>query len=256
MKVSGEKVTGYYLLGGDFFEKNNAFLEPMTVWARKESKTEEIYSPHRHDASKQFWREFASIIPELQDTNRRPGIISWLNILEEEEIIDGNYMLKVRIASVQYGDKDFFVTHVFSDSISMHSALVLNLNQEWQKAVMNQVEFCDKLAGYVWKLACDVNLSAGGSNDTSKAAANHLKERFYLCIDEPFRRWLCVLNPQTDDAVLKAKEWNFQCIKIAESLGKEMISEVTSRAIFGRSGISAAGAINKFMSKLKKVAQL
>ena len=256
LKVSGEKVTGYYLLGGDFFEKSNAFLEPMTVWARKESKTEEIYSPHRHDASKQFWREFASVIPELQDTNRRPGIISWLNILEEEEIIDENYMLKVKIASVQYGDKDFFVTHVFSDSISMHSALVLNLNQEWQKAVMNRIEFCDKLAGYVWKLACDVNLSAGGSNDTSKIAANHLRERFYLCIDEPFRRWLCDLNPQMDDAVSKAKEWNLQCIKIAENLGKEMISEVTSQAIFGRNGISAAGAINKFMSKLKKAAQL
>lgn len=256
LKVSGEKVTGYYLLGGDFFEKNNAFLEPMTVWARKESKTEEIYSPRRHDASKQFWREFASVIPELQDTDRRPGIISWLNILEEEEIIDENYMLKIRIASVQYGDKDFFVTHVFSDSISMHTALISILNQEWQKAVMNQIEFCDKLAGYVWKLGCDVNLSAGGSNDTSKVAANHLKERFYLCIDEPFRKWLCELNPQTDDAVLKVKEWNLQCVKIAENLGKEMISEIASPAIFGRNGVSAAGAINKFMSKLKKAAQL
>ena len=174
--------------------------------------------------------------------------------MEEEGIIDINYLLKVRIASVQYGDKDFFVTHVFSDSISIHSALV-NLKQEWQKTVIDQIEFCDKLARYVKELAYDVNRASGGSGDTSKVTENRLKERFYLCIDEPFRKWLCEYNPKVDDAVLKAKEWNRQCIKIAENLGREMISEVTSQAIFGRNGVSAAGAINKFMLKLKKEAQ-
>lgn len=254
LKVSGEKIIGYYLLGGDFFEKNNAFIEPMTVWAKQKSKTEEVYSPRRHDPSKQFWREFGSVIPGLDGKDKRPGIISWLGILEEEGIIDINYLLKVRIASVQYGDKDFFVTHVFSDSISIHSALV-NLKQEWQKTVIDQIEFCDKLARYVKELAYDVNRASGGSGDTSKVTENRLKERFYLCIDEPFRKWLCEYNPKVDDAVLKAKEWNRQCIKIAENLGREMISEVTSQAIFGRNGVSAAGAINKFMLKLKKEAQ-
>lgn len=270
LKVSGEKVIGYYLLGGDFFEKNNAFIEPMTVWAKQKSKTEEVYSPRRHDPSKQFWREFGSVIPELDGKDKRPGIISWLGILEEEGIIDINYLLKVRIASVQYGKEESFIFNVFSDTISMHSTLILSLNQELQKVIMNQVEFCDKLAGYVRELARDFNLAAGGSGDTSEIkasslkkkkkstseiVANLLKERFYQYIDEPFRKWLCEYNPKVDDAVLKAKEWNRQCIKIAENLGREMISEVTSQAIFGRNGVSAAGAINKFMLKLKKEAQ-
>jgi CRISPR system Cascade subunit CasA len=33
-------VTGYGLIGGDFFPEENAFVEQMTVWANRAKKTE------------------------------------------------------------------------------------------------------------------------------------------------------------------------------------------------------------------------
>ena len=63
-------ITGCSLLGGEFFERENAFIEPMTVWRDSGNKKKDIYTPRRHDPSKQFWREFASVYPESDTTHR------------------------------------------------------------------------------------------------------------------------------------------------------------------------------------------
>lgn len=61
-------MTGFSLLGGDFFERENAFAEQMTVWRdpdAKEQKTGQVtFVPSRHDPAKQFWREFPSVFCE------------------------------------------------------------------------------------------------------------------------------------------------------------------------------------------------
>lgn len=51
----GNEVTSYRLIGGDFFAKENAFYEPMTVW-RTPKDENEASTPKRHDSSKQMWR--------------------------------------------------------------------------------------------------------------------------------------------------------------------------------------------------------
>ena len=42
--IIGAYVIGYFLIGGDFFAKENAFVEPMTVW-RTPSKASDPYNP-------------------------------------------------------------------------------------------------------------------------------------------------------------------------------------------------------------------
>ena len=51
-----EKVIGYNLLGGDFFEKVDAFIEPMTVWSKVKGneRAGEKFQPRRHDSSVQM----------------------------------------------------------------------------------------------------------------------------------------------------------------------------------------------------------
>ena len=70
LKREENYVIGYYLIGGDFFAKENAFVEPMTVW-RTPSKASDPYNPKRHDSAKQMWREF-SVLYDNAD-NKRPG---------------------------------------------------------------------------------------------------------------------------------------------------------------------------------------
>lgn len=48
-----EYITGYTLLGGDFFDKTDAFIEPMTIWGQiKENKQSHVkFNLKRHNSS-------------------------------------------------------------------------------------------------------------------------------------------------------------------------------------------------------------
>lgn len=253
LKRPKQSVIGYYLLGGDFFEKENAFIEPMTFW-RSADKHSDVFNPRRHDASRQFWRDFSSLVTN-GEKGRRPGIVSWLNRLEREELI-GARPLNMKIASVQYGDKDFFVTNVFSDSLQMHAALISDMNPKWQTAVTDSVEFCDKISQRVWTFAKNVDLAAGGSNSTKESKgtsanfADKVKANFFGRIDAPFRKWLCELDPAVDDKDERQKKWRSECVDIAKRLGEEIIEQTDSAAVFGRTDHSAAKAMNEFLKGL------
>ena len=262
LKKRDQKVIGYFLLGGDFFDRENAFIEPMTVWKNPNSKKEDIWVPKRHDFSKQFWRECPAAI--LNDNkSRQPGIILWIKELEEKEMIEDSY-LNIRIVSVQYGDKDFFVTNVFSDSLQMHASLISDMNIEWRQVVLDSIQFCEIISQKVWSLAKDINLASGGSNSTKESKgtsvffAENVKVDFYSRIDGSFRRWLSALNPETDDAEEKKMGWRKECVSMAKQLGDEMIRQVGAAAIFGRlksnsedkkknEVYSAASAMNRFL---------
>ena len=88
-------VTGYYLLGGDFFQKVNAFTETMTAWSLVANKSSDIeeFQPKRHDPQKQMWREFGNLFnlffEERENENakagkRLPGVVDWISELRTE----------------------------------------------------------------------------------------------------------------------------------------------------------------------------
>lgn len=261
----GQKVTGYFLLGGDFFDKENAFIEPMTVWKNADNKKSDCYVPQRHNFSKQFWRECPAVILN-KDGGMQPEIILWIKLLEQEKILKIPY-LNLRIVSVQYGDKDFFITNVFSDFLQMPASIIANQDDGWLQMVLDSVSFCDTISKKVWSFARDVNLASGGSNSTKESKgssaffAENRKADFYQRIDTPFRRWLYTLNPETDDVEEKERAWRKECVGIARQLGNEIIRQAGTSAIFGRAKsdaedrkksetVSAAKAMNRFMMGL------
>lgn len=256
LKRDGEKVTGFYLLGGDFFDKENAFFEPMTVWRSREEKKTCIYTPRRHDASKQFWREFASLINK---DSRRPGILSWIDILNEEKMIESRPAF-LKIASVQYGDKDFFVNNVFSDSLQVQASLISDMNAAWQEMIIRSVNFCDEVSSKIWNFAKDVNIASGGDyipkDNKCPAAvfANKAKADFFSLMDSPFREWLCGLDPEIGISIDDAEaEWKKECVRLAKKLGSEMISQIPAAAVFGKRNESAARSYNIFINGLNKL---
>lgn len=253
LKRSDDRVTGYYVLGGVFISEENAFIEPMTLWRNKDKSTDNKI-PRTHDASRQFWRDFSSLVTNEQK-RRRPGIVSWLVELEDNNII-GSRPVNMKIASVQYDSKKMSVTNVFSDSLQMHAALISDMNPKWQTAVIDSVEFCDNISQKVWSFAQNVDLAVGGSNSTKEAKgtsanfADKAKADFFNRIDAPFREWLCKLNPTVDDKDERQKEWRSECVDIARRLGKEIIAQTDTAAIFGRENYSAAKAMNTFIKEL------
>ena len=231
-------VTGYYLLGGDFFNKEMAFAEQMTIWSpiRATTKDKSVigFKSCRHDSSKQMWREFPTAFPaEEKGEKHTPGIVSWISELKAYELLDDEQLIKFCTSSAQYGDKDFFISDVFSDSLSFHKKLLEEANDGWRSVIADEVARCDQLATAVDHLANDIDAAMG--EDEGKAYVN-AKEQLYFRIDIPFRKWLESINSEwgTKESEADRKRWRETAQKIAIALGEEMVANAGESAFTGR----------------------
>ena len=256
-------ITGYSLLGGEFFDRENAFIEPMTVWRDSGNKKQDIYTPKRHDRSKQFWREFASVYPQTDAFHRRPGIISWFAFLKAEGFIPSRYMLNTKICSVQYGDKDFFITDVFSDSLSMSGDIILGMALPWQKCIEQAVELTEQIADIVGRLAREIFIAEGGDAESAPEIIKKAKSEYYFDIDSKFRKWLTEIDPSSEKPAEGKHAWEDIAVRTAKSLGRKIVNKAGTDAIIGRTVIvndrpvrySAAKAENNFYRKMGNIKQ-
>jgi CRISPR system Cascade subunit CasA len=101
LKREKGRVVGFSLLGGDFFDEINTDSEQMTAWKmqKKGGKETGDFQPKRHDAHIQIWREFSTLF-SLRNA-RRPGVVEWICLLQNEKMSDGNRMVHFNTASVQ-----------------------------------------------------------------------------------------------------------------------------------------------------------
>ena len=120
------KVDGFSLLGGDFFPRESAFVEQMTIWRNATTKKNEppVFVPCRHDAAKQFWREFPSVFCKGEGNVHQPGVVRWVEKVQQLRFLSPKRRINFRISAVQYGDKDFFVNDSFSDSLAFQAVLL------------------------------------------------------------------------------------------------------------------------------------
>ncbi|MDR2174850.1 MAG: type I-E CRISPR-associated protein Cse1/CasA, partial [Synergistaceae bacterium] len=141
LERNGRDIVGYKLLGGDFFLKENAFSEQMTLWRQDTQSREVVYLPKRHDTSKQLWRDFSALMAK-DGHSRLPGIIKWLARLEDKHMIPAR-TVTIQAASVKYGDKDFFVDDIWGDSISVNAAILSALGENWTDRIVNLLAVTD-----------------------------------------------------------------------------------------------------------------
>lgn len=233
----GEIVTGFSLLGGDFFPRENAFAEQMTVWrdpdAQKSKKTGQVtFVPSRHDPAKQFWREFPAVFCEEGESVRRPGVVRWVEMLQNDPDcpLERKRLIRFAISGMKYGDKDFFVNDSFSDSLTFQAALLGELGRRWTVPIRDEIGRCERAAQYVGRLAWELSLAAGDKNDTSAESA---RTQFYFTIDQPFRLWLQSIDPETDKLDEKADEWQEKARKLAAELGRQMVERAGNAAFVG-----------------------
>ena len=262
-------VTGYRLLGGDFFDREKiAFFEPMTVWYGKTDKTGTIYAPRRHDASIQMWRELSVYLGTNQLGNSTPGVIQWNQALMSAGYLPYSMMLNIQIASVQYGDKDFFVKHVFSDQLQLHLSLLSDLGAAWRQYIQDEIKLCGDAANCISLLAKDLYFASGGDNDDDKEksklkqARNSAKEQLYFAFDIPFRRWISRIEADSDHVALQ-KEWRKEAERITKEIGRKMIRQAGEPAMIGRTltinekkhTYAAPKAWGIFLASLRKLYQ-
>lgn len=235
-----EKVIGYNLLGGDFFEKVDAFIEPMTVWSKVKGneRAGEKFQPRRHDSSVQMWREFSYAF-ETAEGSHIPGVVLWTKYIKQM-LPKSRKLISFSIASVQYGDKDFFVNDVFSDSLTFHTDLLTEIGEHWRAKITDEIKKCDESAAALRFLAKDIELAAGSAEDTvlKRAVVERAREQYYYEIDLPFRNWLERIDPNweivSEQEEQALREWHETAKRIALRIGQELVESAGTAAIVGR----------------------
>ena len=241
LQRKNDQVTGVKLLGGDFFQKENAFTEQMTIWrGTKAKKNAPIsYVPQRHDAGRKFWREFPAIFSE-EELSRIPGLIRWAELLQNRRfnLISSKQLIYFKAVGTLYGDKDFFANDCFSDSLDFHISLLEEMGKPWRTRITEEIGKCEKAASYVGGLQKDLALAGGFSySDKTKGTlekqAEMMRGEFYFAIDDPFRRWLRSIDREEDDIDEKMLMWQEECRSIALNIGRRMVLESSSTAMIG-----------------------
>ena len=228
----GDRVVGYSLLGGDFFAKENVFVEQMTVWryGKSNDDKQEKYRPYRHDPSRQLWRDFPALLVQSEN-QRRPGVVNWLaKLMSEQRIIRKQFQFMT--IGVAYGAKDCSLEDVFSDSITMNASVLKRLRNAWIHRISEELLVTSKLVEELGRLALNIRKAAGDKG--AEGQIEVLKEQAYFRLDQPFRRWLSNLDPETDDLDDVCDDWWRQARAITLELGRKTVDQAGAKAFIGR----------------------
>ena len=238
LERENEKVVRYTLLGGDFFDKKNAFAEPMTLWGlRKQTKeSPECYLPQKHDMEKMLWREFSSIIG---DGKHIPGVVQWNGYLQRCGFLKKKEILQIGAVGVEYGAQSASMKGVYADQIAMSLSLLNELGDSWTPRINREVERCVDAANCIGMLAKELKLAGGLDYNRVKAyedlqkVTESARSQFYFAVDQPFRQWLRSIDPEEDDMTETTARWQVIARGIAEQLGQQMVLEAGSAALVG-----------------------
>ena len=230
-------VVGYEVLGGDYWDSENAFGEQMTLWRRTSKENEKVtYEPQQHEMGKQLWRELPAM---LDPEGRKPGVLIWNQKLQSLRILSKKEQIVISVVGIRYDDQGASVKDVYTDQLEMQLATLNNLGRKWTVRINREVQRCEETAKNIGTLCVELKLAGGldynkvkGFKDKQKVTED-ARAQFYFAEDQPFRQWLQAIDPEQDDPDEAALRWQAQARSIAEKLGKQMVMEAGNAALKG-----------------------
>ncbi len=230
-------VVGYEVLGGDYWDSENAFGEQMTLWRRTSKENEKVtYEPQQHEMGKQLWRE----LPAMMDPEgRKPGVLIWNQKLQSLRILSKKEQIVISMVGIRYDDQGASVKDVYTDQLEMQLATLNDLGRKWTVRINREVQHCEAAAELIGTLCKELKLAGGldynkvkGFKDKQKVTED-ARAQFYFSVDQPFRQWLQAIDPEQDDPDEAVLRWQAQARSIAEKLGKQMVMEAGNAALKG-----------------------
>ena len=230
-------VVGYEVLGGDYWDSENAFGEQMTLWRRTSKENEKVtYEPQQHEMGKQLWRELPAM---LDPEGRKPGVLIWNQKLQSLRILSKKEQIVISVVGIRYDDQGASVKDVYTDQLEMQLATLNDLGRKWTVRISREVQRCEETAKNIGTLCVELKLAGGldynkvkGFKDKQKVTED-ARAQFYFAVDQPFRQWLQAIDPEQDDPDEAALRWQARARSIAEKLGKQMVMEAGNAALKG-----------------------
>lgn len=228
------RVTQCVIWGGQSLDESNVSLENMTQWKKKPvSKDTVVIVPRLHDPNRQLWRDISALLPAADSSDQAPGIVKWINEVQSNQTLNLP-MIQLNTAGCAYSQKTSLV-NVFSDSLRVNRALLSQLGYAWVTNIDMEVAITDLLAKQVYYLAGALAIAEGNTDaDSYQQQADAAAQQAYYLLDEPFRRWLEGINPETDEVADAANAWWETARGIVRDYGKTLVARVGVRAYIGR----------------------
>jgi CRISPR system Cascade subunit CasA len=254
LKRENGRVTGFILLGGDKFETDNAFIEPMTLWRKDAKNAADVYKPRRHSPAKSFWRDFAALTAK-NDGAKLPGVVSWVAVLDDAGILQDRHV-SFQTASVKYDEKGFFVEDVFSDSVTVNADILASAGSDWVTQICDVLETTEKCVNRLKRFVRQIEIAKGYSDDRNakdRASVLQAAEQAYFDMDAPFRHWLRDISPRTDDTDEQTSAWLGTVRKLLLAQGRQILRDAGDRALVGdKNAITALIWFEREINKLTK----
>lgn len=241
----------------------NNFLEPMTTWSK--NKDGELVPDFRKIDSlgKAMWRNFGQYVPiRSGNTDKQPGIVSWLNLLRNKKNVRQNFPICLMTAGFMYKDsKAQLPTAEFADEMRINADVLFDDNKlkknYWPSRIENAIDTTNSVGNHISNFAQNVGiLHVLGKNDKqinknkddkqarknkkqtnkskySEILSKQVSSRFYEQLNQPFYEWLAGLTNE-DDRDKKVNEWKKTVEKIALATAEELFASATSQDIRGR----------------------
>ena len=222
-------VVGLKVMGGDYYPLENDESEQMTMWRyKKDSKTgKKSEFPKVHDPKVHIWREFTTLICyDAGNETRIPGLVKWMNLLIDEEIIGRDEIVVINSIGLVYGDAmRYTFGDCVCDNISLSAGLLNELGAIWRQRISDEIAKCENVADAIRKLCDEIGEVLYGKNPNKKDAnKKQLVQKFYSTLDKSFRDWLISIQPMEDDMEKKEYEWE----RVAWAAGKQVVENYIS----------------------------
>lgn len=259
-------VTGYLLTMGDYFAKDASLLnEVMTVWKRDDTRD---FAPRRHQLESQMWRDLSSLLGmkiKNDDKARQPGIIHWLQLLEDaaEAIRFDVELFHICVTGASYDLKGagWQIVDYVQDDLTINASLLAKMNEMWIQEIIDVLEKTKKAINSFGYFVTDIAEGSGDSmqksNQTQKRElAKFAQEDGYYHLDQSFRRWLLCINPEKDNLEERTVEWLHIAKQTLLQLAQEELDRCSETAIVGRvkdgTVQNAIKSFREFQYRIKK----
>lgn len=209
-------------------DHQDKFIEQMTIWRYNDSGDNKgKYTPRKHQSSKAIWRTFG-LITGVNDENKKPGVIEWLNNISSVLDSYGLDKNKLCISSVSMQDDANATSWVPTDEIIDQIIISekIFLDQEWLSRINSTIEDTKKIVGGVYKRFIDDIKQIRNMKDSNYSEIK--VEEMYYSIDSYFREWLSKLGFD-DTKEDKVFEWNARLKKIILNETDKIIESSSNR---------------------------
>lgn len=234
-------IVGVNDVGGDYFQEENALTEPFTLWKNKNPRKNNELVPLKYQESRLLWQDFQVIIdPDKEIKTKKPGLVDWLEALENEDAYPSNVQIEfVSPAIFYHGSRRSSVSDLTSHSMVLYSKLLAKGSAHYRKMIIDEIDKINRMANAAGLLAKQVAQSLGKEGKRLSSDDRKGREYIYQNINEPFTRWLGAINPseytsKQIDFKMHVDQWHQQAYRIGVQFSDHLVGQAPVNGLFGR----------------------